>query len=72
MKPVEVLMVEDNQGDVVLVQAAMEKIGLTHNVTVISDGAEAVEYLHRRGKHAKVAPARADYAGHEASAEKWL
>ena len=53
MKPVEVLMVEDNRGDVVLVEAAIEKAGLPYHVTVVSDGAEAVEFLHRRGKYAE-------------------
>jgi CheY-like chemotaxis protein len=53
MKPVEVLMIEDNRGDVVLVQAAMEKVGLSHNVTVVNDGAEALEFLHRRGPYAE-------------------
>lgn len=52
MTPVEVLMVEDNRGDVVLVQAAIEKAGLPYQLTVVSDGAEAVEFLHRRGKYA--------------------
>ena len=52
MKAVEVLMVEDNQGDVVLVEAAIERAGLPYHVTVVSDGAEAVEFLHRRGKYA--------------------
>jgi CheY-like chemotaxis protein len=53
MKPVEVLMIEDNPGDVVLVQAAMEKAGVAHHVTVVSDGAEAVDFLHRRGRYAQ-------------------
>jgi len=53
MKLVEVLMVEDNRGDVVLVEAAIEKAGLPYHVTVVSDGLEAVEFLHRRGKHAE-------------------
>ena len=53
MKTVEVLMVEDNRGDVVLVEAAIERAGLPYHVTVVSDGAEAVEILHRRGKHAQ-------------------
>ena len=52
LKPVEVLMIEDNRGNVVLVQAAMDKAGLTHHLTVVSDGAEAVEFLFRRGKYA--------------------
>ena len=46
-------MVEDNRGDVVLVEAAIEKAGLPYHVTVASDGAEAVEFLHRRGQHAQ-------------------
>jgi chemotaxis family two-component system response regulator Rcp1 len=53
MKAVEVLMVEDNRGDVVLVQAAIEKAELPYHVTVVSDGVEAVEFLHRRGPYAQ-------------------
>ena len=53
MKPVEVLMVEDNRGDVVLVEAAIEKAELPYHVTVVSDGVDAVEFLHRRGKYAE-------------------
>jgi len=55
MKPVEVLMVEDNRGDVVLVEEAMAKAGLTHTVTVVPDGVEAMAYLRRRGAYADAA-----------------
>ena len=51
MKPIEVLMVEDNRGDVVLVETAIEKAGLPYHVTVVTDGAEAEEFLYRRGKY---------------------
>ena len=53
MNPVEVLMVEDNRGDVVLIETAIERVGLPYHVTVVSDGAAAVEYLYRRGKYAE-------------------
>src|SRR5208283_864842 len=53
MKLIEVLMVEDNPGDVVLVEAAIEKAGLPYHVTVVDDGVEAVEFLHRRGEYAE-------------------
>jgi len=53
MRPVEVLMVEDNRGDVVLVETAIERAGLPYHVSVVSDGVEAVEFLHRRGKYAE-------------------
>jgi len=52
MKLVEVLMIEDNRGDVVLVEAAIAKAGLPYRVSVVSDGAEAVDFLHRCGKYA--------------------
>ena len=52
MKAVEVLMIVDNRGDVVLVETAIERVGLPYHVTVVSDGAEAVEFLYRRGKYA--------------------
>ena len=55
MKRVEVLMVEDNRGDVVLVEEAMAKAGLDHAVNVVSDGVEAIDYLHRLGAYAAAA-----------------
>ena len=53
MRPVEVLSVEDNRGDVVLMREAMRKASLPYRVTVISDGVEALDFLHRRGAHAR-------------------
>jgi CheY-like chemotaxis protein len=52
MKPFEVLMVEDNRGDVVLVREAMRKAGLSYRLTVVPDGIEAMAYLRRQGKYA--------------------
>ena len=53
MKTVEILMVEDNRGDVVLVREALKKAGLAHRLNVVPDGVEAMEYLRRQGKHAE-------------------
>jgi CheY-like chemotaxis protein len=52
MKAFEVLMVEDNRGDVILVQEAMRKAGLSHRLSVVPDGIEAMAYLRRQGKYA--------------------
>ncbi len=52
MPPVEVLMVEDNRGDVVLVETAIVRSGRRYQVRVVSEGVEAVDFLHRRGKYA--------------------
>ena len=54
MKPVEMLIVEDNWGDVVLIKEAMKEAGLSYNVTVANDGVEAMEFLHRSGKYSEV------------------
>lgn len=51
MKDIEVLMVEDNRGDVVLVEEAFGKLGLGHHLNVVPDGVEALEYLHHQGKY---------------------
>ena len=55
MKPIEILMIEDNRGDVVLVQEAINKAGLPHRITVAWNGVDALDYLHRRGPHAAAA-----------------
>lgn len=54
MKNVEVLMVDDNHGDVVLMKEAMQAAGLTHNLNVACDGIEALEYLRLKGKYTGV------------------
>ena len=52
VKPTEILIVEDNRGDVVLMQEAIEGEGLSCHVVVLPDGVEAMAYLHREGKYA--------------------
>ena len=44
-----ILLVEDDPRDVELTLAALEKIQLAKNVAVVNDGAEALDYLCRRG-----------------------
>jgi chemotaxis family two-component system response regulator Rcp1 len=47
-----ILHVEDNSGDVRLVAEALKETGSDHEVAVVSDGADALEYLYRRGSYA--------------------
>ena len=49
-KNVEVLMVEDNRGDIVLLEEAMRKAGLSHHVNTVKNGVEAMAYLRRQGE----------------------
>jgi CheY-like chemotaxis protein len=53
MKSYEILMVEDNRGDVVLLQEAVRKTGLGYHINVVPDGVEALSYLHKQGKYAE-------------------
>jgi len=50
LKPI--LLVEDSPKDVELTLAALEKCQLANAIDVARDGAEALDYLYRRGRHA--------------------
>jgi CheY-like chemotaxis protein len=50
MKPIKILLVEDNEGDVVLTLEAFESIRLANNVNVVNDGEEAIQYLNQEGR----------------------
>lgn len=51
-KPVDILLVEDNQGDVRLTQEALKDAKLAVNLHVVNDGMEAMSFLRRRGQYA--------------------
>jgi two-component system response regulator len=46
-----ILLVEDNPDDVVLAQRALKKNNIANRVTVIEDGAQALEYLFGTGEY---------------------
>jgi len=50
--PVEILLVEDSPDDADLMVEALDEGDLHVHVTVVDDGEEAVQYLHRRGPYA--------------------
>jgi len=50
--PVEILLVEDNPGDVRLTQEALKEGKVYNNLHWARDGVEALEFLRREGKHA--------------------
>jgi CheY-like chemotaxis protein len=47
-----ILLAEDNTKDVELTLTALEEHNLANEVVVVHDGAEALDYLYRRGKFA--------------------
>jgi CheY-like chemotaxis protein len=49
--PIDILLVEDNPGDVVLTQEALEEGKVLNNLYVASDGVEALNFLRKKGRH---------------------
>ena len=47
-----ILLVEDNPSDEKLTLLAFNRCGISHEMTVARDGAEALDYLLARGEHA--------------------
>jgi len=49
---VEILLVEDNPGDIRLAKEALSESKLKNNLNVVMDGVEAIQYLKQEGKYA--------------------
>jgi CheY-like chemotaxis protein len=50
--PVEILLAEDNSGDVTLTRKALEKGNIINNLHVVTDGVEALAFLNQEGAYA--------------------
>jgi len=50
-RPIEILLVEDNPGDVRLTVEALKDGKVYNNLHVVKDGMEATAFLHREGKY---------------------
>lgn len=51
-RPAQVLLVEDNPGDVMLTKRAFKEAKLANELTVAMTGEEAISILKKEGKHA--------------------
>jgi CheY-like chemotaxis protein len=49
-KPIEILLVEDNQGDVGLIEEVLEETKIRRHLHVAEDGEKAMLFLHRKGE----------------------
>ncbi|HUS91166.1 MAG TPA: response regulator [Phycisphaerae bacterium] len=50
-KPVELLLVEDNPGDVLLIREGFKAAKVINGLHVVRDGEEAMAFLHREGAY---------------------
>ncbi|WP_267162047.1 response regulator [Halovenus salina] len=53
-KPIEILLAEDNPGDVKLTEKALEHGDILNNLHVVENGVEAMKFLRREGEYSDV------------------
>jgi CheY-like chemotaxis protein len=51
-RPIEILLVEDNPGDVDLTKEALTDAKVGNRLHVVEDGAQAIDFLFRNGRYA--------------------
>lgn len=51
MKPIDILVVEDNDDDVVLIQEAFAEGKMANRIAIVRDGEEAMAYLRKQGAY---------------------
>lgn len=54
-RPFEILLIEDNSGDVLLTKEAFEEIDYKDHINVARDGEDALDYLYKRGPYERAA-----------------
>jgi chemotaxis family two-component system response regulator Rcp1 len=54
IKPIDILLVEDNSGDVRLTKEALKEGKVRNNLHVAVDGVEAIAFLHREGRYSEM------------------
>ena len=50
MQPIHILLVEDNEGDILLIEEAFEGAKLVNNFTVLKNGEKAIKFLKKEGE----------------------
>lgn len=51
MKPIHILLVEDNEGDIMLTTEALEEKKIANKVSVVKNGRDAIDFMLKRGKY---------------------
>jgi two-component system, chemotaxis family, response regulator Rcp1 len=55
MNEVHILLVEDNEGDIILTTEAFKDMQLDNEISVVKDGEEALRFLRKQGEHSSAA-----------------
>ncbi len=54
MKNVHILLVEDNEGDILLTLEALEEAKMKNTISVVKDGEKAIQYVEKSGSFTDV------------------
>ena len=55
-KPINILLVEDTDNDVIITQRAFKKVKVTNDLYIVRDGQEALDFIFHEGKYAETKP----------------
>lgn len=50
-RSLHILLVEDNEGDILLITEALQEGKIVNRISVVRDGEEALDFFNRQGKH---------------------
>ena len=51
LKPIDILIIEDNGGDLRLIREVLDESKISNQIFAVRDGEEALDFLFRRGKY---------------------
>jgi len=51
MKPLNILLVEDSEGDIILITEALEECNVSNEINIVKNGWEAMQYLKKKGQY---------------------
>jgi CheY-like chemotaxis protein len=51
MEAIHILLVEDNEGDIMLTREALKEAKISLKLSVVKDGKEAIDFINKQGKY---------------------
>ncbi|MEO6253422.1 MAG: response regulator, partial [Ferruginibacter sp.] len=51
MKAIHILLVEDNEGDIMLTTEALEEGKIANKISIVKDGKHAIDFLNKKGDY---------------------
>ncbi len=56
LKPINILLVEDNEDDILIIQRAFKKVKLTNELYIVRNGQDGLDYIFHEGMYAENKP----------------